>query len=115
MKEHPDLYRTVVVNGLPRDVTHDELMGFFCCFYPIERIKMLSSTCRSDGFSGKIHVTFVNEQDAARFVQQSDSTPLIYANDGLLQICHGYTLVCQVLATCDDQDVNNLDPWQNGR
>jgi len=83
--------RTVIVTGLPHDIKCEELIGFFNRFYPIEEIKMFSSSKR---FNGEIHVIFNKSQDALAFVQQSKLTPINYGND---QSFNGYTLVCKLL------------------
>ncbi|CAF1489545.1 unnamed protein product [Adineta steineri] len=107
-EQNPYLYQTVVVNGLPRDVKHEELMEFFNRFYPVYKIKMLSSTRTTNSFSGKIHVIFEKSQDAFTFVQRSEFTSIIYVNDYVLQLCNGYTLVCKLLVDCDDRDQLDL-------
>ncbi|CAF3420910.1 unnamed protein product [Rotaria sp. Silwood1] len=108
IEQNPNLYRTVVVNGLPRDVKHEELVEFFNRFYPVYKIKMLSSSRTSNSFSGKIHVIFEKCQDAIEFVKKSESVAIIYVNDYVLQLCNGYTLVCRMLIDCDDNDENDL-------
>jgi len=55
---------------------------------------MFSSSKR---FNGEIHVIFNKSQDALAFVQQSKLTPIKYGNNGLVQSCNGYTLVCKLL------------------
>ena len=104
VEQNPNLHQTVVVNGLPRDAKQEELLEFFNRFYPIEQIKMLPSSQTSHSFSGKIHLIFQHSEDAAAFSQRSESTAIIYLNDYVLQLCNGYTLVCRMLADCDDRD-----------
>lgn len=108
MTDNPYLYQTVVVNGLPRDAKHNELVEFFNRFYPILNIKMLTSPRTNQTFSGKVHVIFRNTQDAQAFVQKSELQTLIYVNEYVLQLCNGYTLVCRMLADCDDKDENDI-------
>jgi predicted ribosome quality control (RQC) complex YloA/Tae2 family protein len=108
IKQNPYLYQTVVVNGLPRDSKHDELMTFFNRFYPVHKIKMLPSSRAAHLFSGKIHVVFEKCQDALAFVQQSESVSLIYVNEYVLQLCNGYTLICKMLIDCDDKVESDL-------
>jgi hypothetical protein len=108
IEQNPDLYRTVVVSGLPRDVKHEELMEFFNRFDPIYKIKMLPSSRALNSFSGKIHVVFEKCQDALAFVHKSELVSIIYVNDYVLQLCNGYTLVCKMLVDCDDKDENDL-------
>ena len=108
IEQNPNLHQTIVVNGLPRDAKHEELMEFFNRFYPVYKIKMLSSSRTTSSFSGKIHVTFEKCQDALAFVQRSEDISIIYVNDYVLQLCNGYTLVCKMLVDCDDIDENDL-------
>jgi hypothetical protein len=97
-----------VVNGLPRDVKQEELMEFFNRFYPVYQIKMLPSLRANQSFSGKIHLIFEKSEDALAFVQRSELVSIIYVNDYVLQLCNGYTLVCQMLVDCDDKDENDI-------
>lgn len=103
-----DACRTVVVHGLPRDATLEELIIYFNRFYSVHRIKMLPSSRTNGTFSGKIHVIFEVDRDAQEFCRRSESTALIYVNDYVLQLCNGYTLVCQMLLDCDDLDQTDL-------
>ncbi|CAF1144863.1 unnamed protein product [Adineta steineri] len=86
--------RTVIVTGLPRNIKCEELIEFFNRFYPIQEIKMFSSTNK---FNGKIHVIFNKLSDALAFVQRSTLSSIIYVNDDVLQTCNGYTLTCKLL------------------
>jgi hypothetical protein len=108
IEQNPNLYQTVVVSGLPRDAKHEELIEFFNRFYPVYKIKMLQSSRTTNSFSGKIHLIFEKCQDALTFVQRSECTSIIYINDYVLQLCNGYTLVCKMLADCDDKDENDI-------
>lgn len=108
LEENPYLYRTVVVSGLPRDTKHEDLLEFFTRFYPVYKIRMLSSSKSPNYFSGKVHVIFDKSQDALAFVRKSESVSIIYINDYVLQLCNGYTLVCKMLSDCDDKDENDL-------
>jgi hypothetical protein len=97
--------QTVIINGLPREVKYEELIEFFNRFYPVYEIKMFSSFNR---FNGKIHVIFQKAQDALAFVQQSKLTSVVYVNDDLLQLCHGYTLICKMLDDSNEKNTRNL-------
>lgn len=108
IEENPYFDRTVVVSGLPRDAKQDELMEFFNRFYPIDHLRMLVSSRASHSFTGKIHLIFERTEHARAFVQRSESMTIIYANDYVLQLCNGYTLVCRMLADCDDKDENDI-------
>ena len=108
IEQNPYLYQTVVVSGLPRDAKHDELMEFFNRFYPVNDIRMLFSTRTNHSFIGKIHLIFQRIEDAQLFVQRTEFNPIIYVNDYVLQLCNGYTLVCQMLVDCDDKDENDI-------
>ena len=103
-----DAHRTVVVHGLPRDASLEELIIYFNRFYPVHRIKMLPSSRTHGTFSGKIHVIFEVDRDAREFCRRAESATLIYVNDYVLQLCNGYTLVCQMLLDCNDQDQTKL-------
>ena len=106
--KNPDSYRTVVINGLPRDAKHEELIEFFNRFHPVYKINMLSTSGTISSFSGKIHVIFEKSQDALAFVRKSQLTSIIYVNDDLLQVCNGYILVCKMLVDCDAKNEENL-------
>lgn len=108
LEQNPNLHRTVVVNGLPRDAKYEELFEFFNRFFPVDKIRMLSSSRTSNSFNGKIHLVFEKSQDALAFTQLSESASIIYVNDYILQLCNGYTLVCKMLADCDDKDEDDL-------
>ncbi|CAF2106329.1 unnamed protein product [Rotaria magnacalcarata] len=108
IEQNPDINRTVVVSGLPRDAKHEELIEFFNRFYPVYKIRMLSSLRTSNSFNGKVHVIFEKNSDALEFVHKSELVSIIYVNDYVLQLCNGYTLVCRMLMDCDDKDENDL-------
>jgi hypothetical protein len=108
IEQNPYLDKTVVVNGLPRDVKLEELLEFFNRFYSVYKIKMLPSSRTTKTFSGKIHLIFDKCQDALAFVQRSEIVSIIYVNDYVLQLCNGFTLVCKMLVDCDDRDENDL-------
>ena len=108
IEQNPYLYRTVVVSGLPRDAKSEDLKEFFNRFYPVYKIKMLSSARATHSFSGKIHLIFEKTDDAWAFVQHAESNTIIYVNDYVLQLCNGYTLVCKMLVDCDDKDEKEI-------
>ena len=106
-KIDPDLHRTVVINGLPRDAKQEDLLIFFNRFYPVDRIQMFSTSAPVNrSFIGKIHLIFEFDFHAREFVQRSQLRSIIYINEYVLQLCNGYTLVCKMLVDCDDQDFN---------
>lgn len=78
--------RTVIVIGLPMDVSENQLGEFFARFYPIENLEKHPSF--SQRFPGKVHVIFKTSANALAFVEQSKRVPMKYIN---------YPIVCQML------------------
>lgn len=117
IEQNPYLYQTVVVSGLPRDAKQNELFEFFNRFYPVNDIRMLFAARTNQSFIGKIHLIFQRSDHAQLFVQRTEFNPIIYVNDYVLQLCNGYTLVCQMLIDCDDRNECEIDQsrFQNGK
>ena len=84
--------RTVIVTGLPMDLSTDQLSDFFRGFYPVEGLKRIPSF--SQRFPGKIHVMFKTSSDALAFVEKSKRIPIKYID---YPSSHAYPIVCQML------------------
>mgnify|MGYP001951542848 CR=1 FL=1 len=56
IKENSDFYRTVIVNGLPRDAKYEELIEFFNHFYPVSKIKMFSFSSTINSFNFRFRI-----------------------------------------------------------
>lgn len=84
--------RTVIVTGLPMDLSTDQLIEFFHGFYPVEGLKRIPSF--SQRFPGKIHVMFKTSSDALTFVEQSQRISIKYID---YHSSHAYPIVCQML------------------
>lgn len=84
--------QTVRVDGLPTDVTENELFEFFQSFYPVERLEMFPST---EKFEGIVQLTFNSTEHAQKFLAQAKNQPMIYMKNHQSRFFTEHHLTCQ--------------------
>jgi len=86
--------QTVRVDGLPTDVTENELFEFFQSFYPVERLEMFPSM---EKFQGIVQLTFKSTEHAQQFVAQAKNQPMIYMKNHHSRFFTKHRLTCQIV------------------
>ena len=85
--------RTVLVQGLPVDVTYHEIHEFFQSYSPVDRLIMLPSP---KSFDGRVQVIFERLDDALTFVEQSKIEPVLYMKNHFSRFYTTHRLTCQM-------------------